>query len=49
MEELEKLIVGLNHQAMASLKTDQFATANKLLLRAETNLIQVDRQCEELR
>lgn len=39
MAELEKLVVSLNHQAMASLKTDQFTAAKNLLLRAENNLL----------
>jgi len=35
MDELEKLVINLNHQAMASLKSDQFATAKSLLQKAE--------------
>ena len=46
-DELEKLVVNLNHQAMSNLKNDQFSTAKRLLLKAEMNLIQVDNQCAE--
>lgn len=48
MDELERLVINLNHTAMANLKTDQFAMAKRLLLKAELNLAQVDTQCAQL-
>ena len=39
MDDLEKLVVSLNHTAMAKLKSDQFTAAKKLLFKAELNLI----------
>ena len=48
MDDLEKLVVSLNHTAMAKLKSDQFTAAKKLLFKAELNLIQVDDECAEL-
>lgn len=41
-DELEKLVINLNHSAMANLKNDQFIQAKRLLQKAEQNLIQVD-------
>ena len=42
LDELERLVINLNHTAMANLKNDQFIMAKRLLLKAEQNLIQVD-------
>ena len=42
LDELERLVINLNHTAMANLKNDQFVMAKRLLLKAEQNLIQVD-------
>lgn len=38
-DELERLIVNLNHSAMACLKSDNFDKARQMLLKAETNLL----------
>ena len=48
MDELERLVINLNHTAMANLKNDQFVMAKRLLFKAEQNLVQVDNQCAEL-
>ena len=49
LDELEKLVVNLNHSAMANLKNDQFTEAKRLLIKAEHNLLQVDNSCAEFR
>lgn len=42
LDELERLVINLNHTAMSNLKIDQFVMAKRLLFKAEQNLIQVD-------
>ena len=35
LDELERLVVNLNHTAMSNLKNDQFVMAKRLLFKAE--------------
>lgn len=42
LNELERLIINLNHMAMDFLRKDQFNMAIGLLNKAEANLLQVD-------
>lgn len=48
IDELERLIINLNHTAMQFLRGNQYDLATALLVKAETNLLQVDSQITQM-